>query len=68
MLMLYSENCFFLSDTAGHSRTRKPDPPFGAPDTTCEVAFAADTVGMYFIVSTIAQSTCLFINIYVRHI
>ncbi len=36
---------FFLSGAADH--TRKTDPPINAPDTTCEVTFTPETVGVY---------------------
>ncbi len=39
---------FFLSGAADH--IRKTDPPINAPDSTCEVTFTPETVGVYFIV------------------
>ncbi len=41
-------NDVFLSGAADH--IRKTDPPINAPDTNCEVTFAPETVGVYFIV------------------
>ncbi len=61
-------NVLFFCKSGAADHIRKTDPPINAPDTTCEVTFAPETVGVYRILS-LSQSKAIHavhFNVYIK--